>query len=241
MITINLLPTQKKRKASAEGVNVFLTFFLAGAFALAAVGATVYFSNEMQKKIKEGRQLDKDIKEIASRVEMVETKQKQLDALKQREKLLTKLLYSGPEWARVFNQISDLRPGKIWLENIEIKDAIKRVTEFETRRGKRVPKYISKKVTILTLTGATQDLDNGFTLVADFVNRLENSPFMKNFTGEISIVKTEKEKWLARGSEQDAEMNVCRFVISMEVNKNARKPAKKKKTKPRVASADRKG
>lgn len=230
MITINLLPTQRKR-ITAPAPNQAMIMIFALFLAAGALATAYYFRVQLAERRELKEQLVADQAAYVEDVKIAHQLQAQLDALQQRKKLIEELLYSGPEIARKLNQISDLIPAKIWLEQIKMETTEKQEQRVVTTGQTRTSRTVRVETTMLTLTGVTEDLTNGPSLVAEFISRLHNSPFMEDFVGEIRPQYQAQEAWLSTGGPGGARP-VWRFTLSMQMDKEARRARGREKEEP---------
>lgn len=222
MITINLLPSQKKKRRTgldANWLNKAATVFVATILIVASLAVAFFYRSQLSQAKTEVRTLEDRKDSLADEVAEVDRMQAELNKLDQRAEVIEELVYSGPEWARKLNQISDLVPRKIWMERLRVETEISTRTEREGNRTRQV----RVRRTFLYLTGVTQDVANGLTLVAELKSRLENSPFMEDFKGEIVPTQQAVEPWLERSRSASGLRSVWRFTLSMEVDREARK------------------
>ncbi|MBE7560642.1 PilN domain-containing protein [bacterium] len=237
MITINLLPTQRKR-VTAPQPNQAVIMLLAGVLAAGSLAVAYYYRHELSGRRARLAAVEDEQNAYKADVAIAQDYQARLDQLQKRKALIDELLFSGPEVARKLNQISDLAPAKVWLEEIRMEVEKKQEQRVVMQGETRTTRTVQVEYTTLTLTGVTEDLANGQTLVAEFISRLQNSPFMADIVGEIKPLYQRAEEWLPNVSAPGAKRPVWRFRISMQVNMEARKGKPQDKTgSERVADA----
>ncbi len=236
MITINLLPTQRK-KVSAPQANQGMILLLAVVLAVGSLAVAYYYRHEVSVRRAELARIDSEKTAYEPDVKVADALQNQLDQLQKRKSLIEQLIFSGPEVARKLNQISDLVPAKIWLEEIRM-DVEKKQEQRVVLQGEtRTSKTVIVEFTTLSMTGVTEDITNGPTLVAEFISRLQNSPFMHDISGEIKPLYQGEEGWIANSQDSGGKRPVWRFRISMQVNMDARKGKGEKLAGAAAASA----
>ena len=231
MITINLLPRERRRRAAVGPPNVPMIYAVAGLLIFGSVATAYYFQHELSARKARVEYLKTEQAALQDDVAEADALQAQLDVLRQRKDVIEELFYSGPEVARKLNQISDLLPAGVWLEEIATFRSKKQETVMVKKGDRMVPKQVRSDVQNFTITGVTEDIVRGLSLVAETKTRLENSPFMESFFGEIDVKFQRAEPWLKNVNTDGGKKLVWRFQLSMEVDPDARKP-KATRTRP---------
>ena len=233
MITINLLPRERRARRMWLGTpNVTLIYAVAGLLVFGSLATVYYFQHELSTRKSTMERLQTEQAALEDDVKDAEALEAQLDVLKQRKDVIEELFYSGPEISRKLNQISDLLPVGVWLEEISSYLDKKLVTVMVKKGDRMIPKQERVETQYFTITGVTEDIVRGLSLVAETKSRLENSPFMESFKGEIDVKYQRAEPWLKNSNTEGGKRMVWRFQLSMEVNPDARKPKSNKRKAP---------
>lgn len=183
MITINLLPKDRAR-VSLD----WLPRVVAAVAMVLIVGSVLavnfYYAVGNLQLRQDKSQLERQIASIQADVQRVRAMEQEIEVLHRKEGIIKDLVLNRIEWARKLNQLSDILPARVWLENVALVQE-----KNSARANKNEP---PKKV--LRLVGATRALDHARSLEAALIYNIMHSPFMEDFE-TVQLVKSELDEW----------------------------------------------
>lgn len=183
LITINLLPGDRKR-VSFDWVPKVLTIAAVILVASSVMAVNFYYviGNMALRSRKAG--LEGRIAAIQSDVERVRAMEKEIDVLHRKQDIINDLVVNRIEWARKLNQLSDILPAQVWLEEVAL----------VVPKGRDAAKKGEQPQKILRVVGVTNALEHARSLEAAFIYNIMHSPFIDDFE-TVQLVKSERTEW----------------------------------------------
>lgn len=226
MITINLLPSERKQTDSAwmlKAATVAVAVLLIGG-ALGATAVIYGYSFQQSMKLKgiekELAKLDPVIQESNE----LEAKQK---VLNEKKSIINELVTNRIEWAPKLKQLAQLVPDKVWVEGLELRRVetkIKPPPLKDPKTGKLKPQKPKTIVDeFVDIVAVTADLGDESVRTSEMMRAIQTSPFFSGFE-DLRHKRGALEPWLGRrssGSRAQEEFNpdVWRFKLTMKRSK----------------------
>lgn len=218
MITINLLPKERRKVASnllfnlgVLGVSLALIVLsVGGAF---AVHLAVLGLNSQLRHV--DRELD-DRAEVLDLVAQLEEYKKILD---QKEEVIDTLVRGRIKWGRKLWELAQLVPPKVWLERMQLETKIVKekirppeTTTGSSRRQATAPQFREIRTDYLHIYAVTHDLEKKSSIIGDFIDQIRsNESFFEDFE-TVDFKEGEEQLWIVRDEDSPP---VWRFRLTL--------------------------
>jgi Tfp pilus assembly protein PilN len=211
MITINLLPPDRRRMSVdwlPKAAAICIATLAIGA--VLALNAYYAFGNMALRQNK--ATIESEIAEIQPEVDRVKRMESEIAVLHRKETVINDLVLNRIEWARKLNQLSDILPARVWLEEVAL------VKEKGVQARDAAPRKV------LRIVGLTQAMDHARSLEAAFIYNIMHSPFMEDFES-VQLVKSERTEWSG-----DKSFTVWKFELNLPLKNEKKKAAPAKRS-----------
>ncbi len=228
MITINLLPKDRRKSATAWLFNLtvaVITLILVGAAVAGALFLNVYvFSQKTQ--------LARTEKQLANRAEVLEVVSRLEDykkILDEKKTIIDSLVKGRVEWGKKLFELANLVPERVWLERVELKSEYQTITvqppKTTSASASRRPQQ-AKKVQIRTdylhIFAVTNRMDEKSSFIGDFIARIQNDEsFFEDFES-VDFQEGQEQPWDPKEKES---LPVWRFELKLKLKDRSPKPA----------------
>lgn len=228
MITINLLPKDRRKSATAWLFNLTVAVFtliVVGAAVAGALFLNVYVFGKKAHLARAEKQLA-DRAEVLDVVSRLEDYKKILD---EKKKIIDSLVKGRVEWGRKLNELARLVPDRVWLERVELKSEYQTITvpppkttsASATRRPQQ-PKKVQIRTDYLHIFAVTNRMDEKSSYIGDFIARIQNDDsFFEDFDS-VDFQEGQEQPWDKRDKESPP---VWRFELKLKLKDRSPRPA----------------
>lgn len=207
MITINLLPEEiqhlRKKKLLTLKLNLFAilgAIVFAGllvAFHLGLFAYNVFLNARLAKM----QGVYETIKPEADKILALKEK---TDQLIRKKNVVLSLIENRIIWAQKLNELSDLLPGQVWLNDLEIKRQSEQIAKkVKMPDGTMMEKMETVYFYVLEYNGGVISLERRemLYLVGNFIANIKNNESFFSLFEDIELVNTQREQDKGTGRE----------------------------------------
>ena len=218
MITINLLPKERRKVASNLLFNlivVALTLTLVVMSVGAAVGVHIVAAT-LNARLSD---VESQLEERAEVIDLVARLEEYKGILDQKEEVIDTLVKGRIEWGRKLWEMSHLVPPRVWLERLQletviVKEKLRPPEDASTRRRANAPQFREVRTDYLHIYAVTHDLGEKTSIIGDFISRLRaDDSFFEDFE-TVEFQEGEELPWIAR---EENSPPVWRFRLTLKV------------------------
>lgn len=222
MITINLLPKDRRKAASNWLFNVSVAFITL-LIVVAAVGGSMVANLMVLSADRELRGLQKELdarSEVMDLVSQLEDYKKLLD---QKQGVIDALVTGRIEWGQKLHELAQIVPENVWLERLQLETVMTKVKVEEppsktTSKSRSTaaarPKFNMVRTDYLHIYAVSNDLKKKSFIIGDFIDRIrQNESFYSAFTS-VDFQEGEQQNWIERDKESPP---VWRFRLTLKL------------------------
>ncbi len=218
MITINLLPKERRKVASNLLFNlavVTVTLTLVVVSVAAAVGVHVVAAT-LNGRLND---VESQLEERAEVIDLVTRLEDYKEILDQKEEVIDTLVRGRIEWGRKLWEMSHLVPPKVWLERLQletviVKEKIRPPENDSGRRRATAPQFREIRTDYLHIYAVTHDLGKKSSIIGDFIDRLRSDEMFFEDFETVDFQEGEELPWIVR---EENSPPVWRFRLTLRV------------------------
>ena len=217
MITINLLPKERKKTAMAWIFSlsvILVTLIIVGLSVATSLVLNIYVHG-LNTQLTEIDQELVNHAEVLAKSEQLQADKKVLD---EKKTIIDALVKNRIQWGLKLYELAQLIPEKVWLEKVELISEYKNVTiqppKNTSSRRQQKAKKIQVRTDYLHIYAVTNKLEEKSSFIGDFIARIQKSETFFSDFESVDFQEGEEQPW------DDQEKNsplVWRFELKLKL------------------------
>ena len=218
MITINLLPKERRKVASNLLFNLVVVCMTL-ALVVLSVGAAVGVHLVAIGLNAQLHQVEGELEERAEVIDLVTRLEEYKKILDQKEEVIDTLVKGRIKWGQKLWEMAHLVPPRVWLERLELEtvitqEKIRPPENASTRARAAAARFREIRNDYLHVYAVTHDLGKKSSIIGDFIDRIRSDEsFFEDFE-TVDFQEGEELPWIIRDEDSPP---VWRFRLTLKV------------------------
>lgn len=219
MITINLLPKDRRKSSTNWVFNLTVLLVTAALLALSIGGVFVanLYVISLNNRIAKIDQEMESRREVLDLVSQLEEYKKILD---EKNQIIDTLVVGRIQWGHKLFDLAQLVPDQVWLEKLQLETIITKEkvdpprTTSSSRRTTSRPTYREIRTDYLHVYAVTDNLREKSSIIGEFIDRIyQNESFFSDFDS-VDFQEGEEQPWLQK---DESSPRVWRFRLTLKL------------------------